>query len=166
MNYQRLLLAFFFTCVAVNVYAVCPVCTIAVGAGIGFTSWLGIDDLITGLWIGALTVSLIVWTVRCLDRKNVHFLGRKILVVSFYYLSTILPLYFQGYIGHMLNKLWGIDKLLLGIMVGSVVFFAGSLTYDILKRNHGGKPYFPFQKVVMPIFPLIILSLAFYYVSK
>ena len=35
-------------------HAVCPVCTVAVGAGLGLAEWLGIDDSISGLWIGAL----------------------------------------------------------------------------------------------------------------
>ena len=38
--------------------AVCPICTVAAATGIGFSRWLGIDDTITGLWIGGLTVSL------------------------------------------------------------------------------------------------------------
>ncbi len=32
--------------------AICPICTIAVGAGVGFSRYLGIDDTIAGLWIG------------------------------------------------------------------------------------------------------------------
>ena len=38
---------------AIPAKAICPVCTVAVGAGIGLSRWLGIDDSITGLWIGA-----------------------------------------------------------------------------------------------------------------
>lgn len=30
--------------------AVCPICTVAVGAGVGLSRCLGIDDSITGLW--------------------------------------------------------------------------------------------------------------------
>lgn len=33
--------------------AVCPVCTVAVGTGVGLSRWLGVDDTITGLWLGA-----------------------------------------------------------------------------------------------------------------
>jgi hypothetical protein len=33
---------------------VCPVCTIAVAGGVGLCRYLGIDDLISGSWIGAL----------------------------------------------------------------------------------------------------------------
>jgi hypothetical protein len=37
---------------------VCPVCTIAVAGGVGLCRYLGIDDLISGAWIGALLFSL------------------------------------------------------------------------------------------------------------
>jgi hypothetical protein len=34
--------------------AICPLCTIAVGAGVGLSRWIGVDDAVTGLWIGGL----------------------------------------------------------------------------------------------------------------
>ena len=40
--------------------AVCPICTIAVGAGVGLSRYFGVDDAITGLWVGGLIVSMIV----------------------------------------------------------------------------------------------------------
>lgn len=40
------------------VLAQCPVCTVAIGVGVGLCRYLGIDDLITGLWIGALLLAL------------------------------------------------------------------------------------------------------------
>ena len=51
--------------------AVCPICTVAVATGIGFSRWLGIDDTITGLWIGGLTVSLksIGWERKIFDLR-------------------------------------------------------------------------------------------------
>lgn len=42
-----------------KVFAFCPVCTIAVGAGVGIAEKFGVDDTIIGLWVGGLTVSLI-----------------------------------------------------------------------------------------------------------
>lgn len=146
--------------------AVCPVCTIAVGAGVGLSRWLGIDDTITGLWVGGLTVSLIMWTINWLNKKNTRFKFRKIIIVIGYYALIVLPLYFTGIMGHFYNKLWGIDKLLIGIIVGSVLFAASGLWYYYLKNNHGGRAYFPFQKVVMTVAPLIIFSFIFYWVTK
>jgi hypothetical protein len=146
--------------------AVCPLCAVAVGAGIGFTQWLGVDDTITGTWLGGMIVALIIWTITWLDKKNIRFFGRKILVVLGYYVLFILPLYWQGFVGHLLNKLWGWDKLLLGIVCGSVLFVIGAAIYNYLKEHHGGRAYFPFQKVVMPIIPLVFLSVIFYFLTK
>lgn len=151
--------------------AVCPVCTIAVGAGVGVSRWLGIDDTISGLWIGGLIVSMIMWTLNWLDKKNIRFAGKEILTVLAYYAIVIWPLFWlkiggTTIMGHPLNKMWGIDKLLLGIIIGSIAFFMGAVWYDYLKKKNDGHAYFAFQKVAMPIAPLIILSAVFYLVTR
>lgn len=138
----------------------------AVGAGLGLSRWLGIDDTVAGLWVGGLTVSLIAWTIDWLNRKNIRFKGRKILTVVFYYGLIVVPLFWMGIIGHPFNKMWGIDKLLLGIIIGSIFFLAAGLWYQFLKKKNGGRAYFPLQKVAMPVGALIILSLVFYFLTK
>ncbi|MCL5260400.1 MAG: hypothetical protein M1561_01770 [Gammaproteobacteria bacterium] len=147
-------------------FAICPICTFAVGAGIGLAQYCGVDDTITGLWIGGLIVSLIVWTTHWLTQRNIKFFGRKILIVVGYYALTIIPLYITHHIGHPLNKLWGYDKILLGIAIGSVALALGSICYTIIKKHNGDKAWFPFQKVVMPVLPLIILSVVFYFITR
>lgn len=151
---------------AKSVLAVCPVCTVAVGAGIGLSRWLGIDDTITGLWIGGLTVSLIMWTINWFDKKNIIFKFRKIITSAGYYLIIVAPLYWMGIMGHIYNKIWGIDKLLLGIIIGSIVFLNSSLWYQSSKKKNGNKAYFPFQKVAMPVGFLAVFSAIFYFITK
>jgi len=148
--------------------AVCPICTIAVGLGVGLSRWLGIDDTISGLWIGGLTVSMITWTESWLEKKNIRFKGRIFANILGYYSLIIIPLYYSGIIGHPLNTLCacGLDKLLLGIIVGSIGFWFGASWYYYLKEKNQGRVYFPFQKVVFPISPLIILSIIFYFLTK
>lgn len=150
---------------AVKTYAFCPVCTVAVGAGVGLSRWLGIDDTITGLWVGGLTVSMIMWTINWLNSKNIKFIGRKILVTLLYYLFIVVPLFYTGIMGHPLNKIWGIDRLLVGIIFGSFAFLAAVIGYDKIKEKRG-KPYFHFQKVAMPLVTLLILSGLFYIIFK
>jgi hypothetical protein len=142
--------------------AVCPVCVVAVGACVGLSEYLGIDDTISGLWIGGMLVSMIVWTIDWLKRKNIKFYGRKILTTILFYVFTIGPLYKSGIIGHPLNKFWGMDKLLLGIILGSVFFLVAVFLNSYLKKRNGGKVFFPFQKVVVPVVMLAILSGIFY----
>ena len=147
-------------------FAVCPVCTVAVGAGVGLARYLKVDDLISGLWIGALTVSMTMWTINYLNRKKIKFHGRKILITIVYYAIIVLPLFYTGIMGHPLNKVWGIDKLLWGIIIGSVVFFTSASFYQYLKRKNNNRAYFPFQKVVMPVGPIIILTIILYFSIK
>jgi len=144
--------------------AVCPVCTIAVGAGVGVSRSVGIDDLIVGLWIGGLLTSLIMWTEDWLNKKNINFKGRTIVNILVYLLLTIIPLYASGIIGNPVNTFCGcgVDKLLFGIIGGAIAFWCGASWYEFLKKRNNNKAYFPFQKVLMPILPLIILSLIFY----
>ena len=52
-------------------WAVCPVCTVAVGAGLEGARLLGVDDVITGIWAGGLTLSLFFWTVGWLKKRGV-----------------------------------------------------------------------------------------------
>jgi hypothetical protein len=75
------------------------------------------------------------------------------------------PFYLIDIIGQCANKLWGIDKLMIGIAAGSAPFFLGARWYARIKLRRG-HAYFSFQKVVMPIAPLIVASLIFYYIVK
>jgi hypothetical protein len=164
--YMKLIISLFGLFISTAAFAVCPLCTFAVGAGIGLSQYLGIDDVITGLWVGGLIVSLIAWTISWFNKKNIRFYGRKISITIIYYGTIIVPLYIRGAMGHALNKLWGVDKILLGIIVGSITFFCGAISYDYLKKKNDNRAYFPFQKIVMSVLPLVILSVIFYYITK
>jgi hypothetical protein len=149
--------------------AICPVCVVAVGAGLGLSEYLGIDDTIAGLWIGGLTVSLIAWNITWFNKKNWLFGNkdlRDILLTILYYVLIIWPLMAQGIIGHPLNIFWGIDKLLLGIALGSLIFLITNLSYNYLKKKNNNHAYFPFQKVVMPVGALLFFSFIFYFLTK
>lgn len=143
--------------------AVCPICTIAVASGVGLSRYLGIDDTITGLWVGGLTVSIVIWTINWLDKKKIHFYGRDLVTVLAYVAIIFIPLYFTGLFGNGASCVCGVNKLLLGIVTGATGFWAGVEWYEYLKDKNNGRAYFPFQKVVMPITPLVILSLVFYW---
>ncbi|MDD4290367.1 MAG: hypothetical protein PHH83_03800 [Patescibacteria group bacterium] len=148
--------------------AVCPICTIAVASGVGLSRYLGIDDAISGLWIGGLIVSMITWTESWLEKKNILFKGRIYVNILVYYALVIIPLYYSKIIGNPLNTFCacGLDKLLFGMIAGSLAFWFGASWYFYLKQKNNGHAYFPFQKVVMPISPLIILSIIYYFLTK
>ncbi len=145
--------------------AICPVCIIAVGAGLGLSEYLGIDDTIAGVWIGGMIVAMIAWTINWLNKKDWKFINkdlRDILITIIYYVMVIWPLMSKDFIGHPWNKLFGLDKLVLGIIFGSIGFLGATLWYDDIKKKNNGHAHFPFQKVVWPVGALIILSFAFY----
>ncbi|MCX6759904.1 MAG: hypothetical protein NTW46_00990 [Candidatus Nealsonbacteria bacterium] len=148
---------------AKSALAVCPVCVVAVSTGVGLCRWLGIDDAISGLWIGGLIVSMIFWTLDWLKKKNINFAYPTIAVSVAYYVLVILPLYFAGIMGHPLNKVLGIDKILFGVICGSIIFLLSVWLHNYLKTKNQGKSYFPYQKVVIPVALLLALSVFFYY---
>jgi hypothetical protein len=137
----------------------------AVGVGVGLSRYLGIDDLISGAWIGGLVMSLTIWTINWLNKRNIRFLFRKILVLIIFYLLVLLPLFLSGMIGHPYNKFLGIDKLVFGILSGSFIFLASFFFHNFLKNKNRGKSFFPFQRVVIPISFLLFLSLIFSLIS-
>jgi len=165
---------------APSALAVCPVCAIAVGACVGLSRYLGVDDLISGVWVGGLLMSLVLWTLIWLKSKNYQFSakggsasggkGAKIILplstFILYYGLTIIPLYLTNFIGHPYNRIWGIDKLLLGTMIGSIIFLSSASLYDYLKKKNNNKAYFPFQKVAMPLFFLGLASLIIHLLLK
>jgi hypothetical protein len=148
------------------VSAVCPVCTIAVGGGIGLLRWFGVDDLITGVWVGGLLVSITLWTISWFSKKNINFKFRGIATGLFYYAIVIIPLYWKGIIGNPLNLFFGMDKLLLGIVLGSLAFSLAVLSDSKIRDLNGGKKLFSYQKVLIPLLCLVIISFIVYVALK
>lgn len=142
--------------------AVCPVCTVAVAGGVELSRWLGVDDTISGIWVGALILSSAVWFLSWLDSKDIKFKFHIILVLALFYSIVILPLYWMKLISFSCNLFFGLDKLLLGIISGSVVFSASIRFHNLLKKRNNNKVHFPYQKVIIPVLFLIISSMIFY----
>lgn len=150
-------------------YAICPVCTIAVGAGLGLSRYLGIDDLVTGVWLGGFLTSFSLMSANWLSKKD-YFKKIKKNYLNFasfalYFLLTFIPLHFAGITGHPYNKIIGIDKLLVGSFVGTL-FFLASIYLDKKAREKFGKQFFNYQKVVFPVVLLAIVSLIFYLITR
>ena len=88
MKYINMILLFgLFIVTSINAF--CPLCSVVVGAGIGLSQYFGIDDTITGIWLGGLIITLIAWTIYWLNKKNIRFYGRKITVTVVYTLQSL-----------------------------------------------------------------------------
>lgn len=146
--------------------AVCPICVVTVGAGVGLFRWLGVDDTISGLWVGALIVAIIMWTLVWLKKKGWDFKFSSFVITVAYYVLIIWPLYSWDIMGHPFNKVFGIDKLLFGIISGSILFLFSNWLNLSLKKKNQGKVYFPYQKVVIPVAVVLVFSLIFYIIIK
>lgn len=146
--------------------AVCPVCTVAVGAGLEGARLLGVDDVITGIWAGGLTLSLFFWTAGWLKKHGVKSALWQIVVPFVFYYALLGMVYLLPGVVFGANTLWGIDKFLLGTIVGTVAFYLGARWYIKIKRENGGHAKFAFQKVVVPLFFLFIATLIFWSITK
>lgn len=142
----------------------CPVCTVAVGAGLGLSRALGIDDAVTSVWIGGLILSMSFWLHSWLSKRwsSLHATSYFLLTTFLMYVLTLYPLYWTKYIGRATNTAWGIDKILLGTVVGSL-FFLGGLWADKKARAKWGKQFFQYQKVVFPVVALLLGSLLLHF---
>jgi hypothetical protein len=146
----------------------CPICTVTVIAGLGISRLLGIDDLITSLWIGAFILSFSFVSIDWINKKwpKLKVETWKLVIFVLMYLLVLIPLKLNHSIGIALNKLWGVDKIILGTFIGSVVFLIGVWADKKARRANGGKQYFIYQKVAFPVLALIIASVFFFFVTK
>ena len=149
--------------------AVCPVCTIAIGAGLEGMRILGVKDVLTGIWAGGLTVSLIGWTANYMKKHNIknifwyllNALVYTFLLASVYFIPRENPI-----VKWWENCMWGIDQFLLGILVGAITFILMEIWYSNIKKKNGGHALFPFQKVVMPFGGLLLITGVFWIIIR
>lgn len=140
------------------VNAQCPVCIVTIGGSVLLSRYLGIDDLIIGIWAGGLILSFGLWTATLIKKTFIK--GQKWLLTAVLWVTTVLGLKQAGFIGNPTCKIHGHDKLLTGIIAGTLVFL---LAYGIdfvlrkLNKKNPGKAFFPYQRVVLPV---VLLSIA------
>lgn len=145
---------------AVPVQAQCPVCIVTIGGSVLLSRYLGIDDLIVGIWAGGFVLSLGLWTSTFI--KKIYIREQKWILTVLLWVTTVLGLKQAGFIGHPTCKIHGHDKLLTGIIAGSLAFLLAyglDLVLRKLNKKNPGKAFFPYQKVVLPVALLLIATL-------
>lgn len=122
--------------------------------------YLGIDDLIIGIWAGGLILSSGLWTATFIKKTFIK--GQNWLLTAILWITTVGGLKKAGFIGNPTCKIHGHDKLLTGIIAGTF-FFLLAYNLDLLLRKlnkkNPGKAFFPYQRVVLPVVLLLIATL-------
>ena len=160
---MRKLIAALFATLPLNAFAnpACPICTIAVGAGLDIARRLGVPDSVVGLWAGALLTLLGYWMPKWMDKKNWHFRGRDSIVII---LSVaMIGFVYMGVVDYNPTTICGafkMDPVLFGTICGALIFIGTGKLYQWMKNKNGGHAHIPFEKVVLPVLALALASWA------
>ncbi len=129
-------------------YAHCPFCTIATGSAVGVARLFGLSDPTIGLLIGAFVISGSLWVNNVLKRKGEEYIPHQSLLIILLSLgSMLLGVYFA-----LFDELLGwasIYGVVLGMLVGSVIYYGTAQTHYYLQEINDGKNFIPFQGFIM-----------------
>lgn len=151
---------------AIPVSAHCPLCTVGAAVAAGGAAWLGVDQVVIGLFVGAFAVSMGWWIANLIKKRIIP--GQKFLIILLSFLTTVIPilplmkgvypLYLSviGEYGSILNRTYVLNLFLMGSILGSmIVSLTPSLSsYITEKRN----TTIPFQGTILTLAMLIIIG--------
>lgn len=159
------------------VNAHCPLCTGAAIAGVGVARFMGVDDSIVGLFLGAFIISTALWFSKWLVKKKVKIPFQEIALVLLSFFLLVFSLYTVGLITNfemiksmpeysMLGMgIYGIDKLFFGIITGSLAIWMSFTLSDYIKEKRG-RILWPYQGISFMFITLVILSFIFWLITK
>lgn len=164
MIVYSLLFLLFFVNFANATPLMCTMCTAGIASGLGIAKLLGVPETVIGLWCGALLLAIGQWSVYLISKKKQLNLFYKICVILSSFV-LIIPLYLgeSPTIAFNENKICCIDAFLFSNIAGVIVALASALLYQYMKKKNGGHPHFPYERVVLPLCVLIIMSFVFYF---
>ncbi len=145
-----------------EVLAHCPLCVAAAGAGLSLSGVLGIDDSITGIWLGAFIGATSLYTQKLLGSRWQLVLKRWVGVLGslVFVFLTIFSFYkFNLVVRH--GDIFGFDKLAFGMVLGVGVFLAMDYFNNLIKIKNG-KALFPYQSIVLSFFAITLASFLVY----
>lgn len=150
----------------VPAHAHCPLCTAATGAAVAAARFYGVDDLIVGTFIGGFIISTAFWFNRVLRKKNkgkdyVPFQLEIISLLSF--VLTLISFQTAGIVS--IETLFGIDRIFMGMLIGSLITLFTSGLNDLIRKNNGNKNYIPFQVISLTLAFLSLSVLGYYLVG-
>ncbi len=135
-----------------------PLCAIGIAGGLQIFRWLGINDFTLGLWIGALVLSLSSQLNKFLIRKGWSFKFSFWLILILSFILSFMPLKKDLFSGKV-PSFYGIPQIIIGAILGGLVLFLVDKINNAVIKWHHNKVYFYYQRVVVPIIALILLSI-------
>lgn len=143
-------------------YAHCPLCTAAVGAGVAVTRFYGVDDAIVGLFIGGFAISSALWFNRLLKKKYIPY--QEIVISLLSVGLTIAGFYIGGLTSNIYQTIFGVDRLLFGVLAGGLITYIGLYLNHAVKKLNSDKILFPFQSIAFILILLSFTSILFFLV--
>ncbi len=139
-----------------NVYAQCPVCVITVGGGLFIAKKLGVDDLLTALWISGLNTAISFWFVSFIKKPKI--LRNPLIWTAIMFVSTLVYFITTKQMYHKNNTFLHMDKVLIGLVVGMIVWLLGIGLDKLIRKYNHGKVLFFYQKVIVPLTLLLAIT--------
>lgn len=139
---------------AVN--AQCPVCIVTVGGGLLLAKKLGMDSLLTALWISGLNTALSFWFVSFIRKPK--FLKNPFIWTTIMFISTYIYLVSTRQMYHKNDTFIHVDKVLMGLIVGTLVWLLGIGVDKLIRKFNGGRILFSYQKVIIPLTLLVMAT--------
>lgn len=138
----------------------CPLCVAGAGAGLTLSRWVGIDDSITGVWLAAFLGAISFWSETALIKKQeLRLLFRPLIYIGIF-VATIWSFYkFNLIVTH--GEIFGLHKLTFGMIAGGVLFYLVDVIDDLLIKKYG-KVLFPYQRIVVSLGSMLLLSVGIY----
>jgi len=134
-----------------------PVCAIGIASGLGISRWLGIDDLTLGLWIGALILSFSVQFNIFLSKKGKNFPFSFWVIFLGTWVLSFLPI-LMNLAQYPSRSICGFPEVICGSVLGVLTLFLVDKANNFIIDKHNKKVYFYYQRVIIPIIGLIIVS--------
>ncbi|MBI2405439.1 hypothetical protein HYV21_00075 [Candidatus Microgenomates bacterium] len=142
-------------------FAHCPLCVAGAGIGLSLANSLGIDDSITGVWIGAFLGAVSFWTEVFLSKKKIKNVLMRPLLYLVIFISTIWSFYAFGLVNKHFGTIFGLDKLTFGIISGGAVFYLADFVDGwVIKRV--GRVFIPYQRIYVSLGSMLVLSILIY----
>lgn len=138
------------------VSAHCPLCTAGVLGGLTLTRWLGVDDIYSGLWFGALIGSLSFWFGGSVKKRYLPYQEYVLFFLAF--LLTTVPFLYSGLSNPHVPRILGVNRLFAGMVLGGIVFLLSSCLDKAVRRVNKGHSLFPYQGVIMTLGSVIVAA--------